>query len=126
MGQQYLVDTNPVIDFFNGRLPIKGENFMKSIEPAISVITHIELLSNKNIPSQEWTQLKDFIQIATIYSLNENVVQQTIVLRQNHKLKTPDAIIAATALVHNFAIISRNFTDFKNIPGLIVIDPHVL
>ena len=32
-----------------------------TIEPAISVITQIELLSNKNIPQIEWNQLQDFI-----------------------------------------------------------------
>lgn len=120
------MDSNPVIDFFNGRLPTAGKNFMTSLQPAISVITHIELLSNKNIPKKEWEQLQDFIQIATIFALNEAVVQQAIALRQNHKLKTPDAIIAATALTHHLTLISRNLSDFKTIPGLVVIDPHTL
>lgn len=126
MGQQYLMDSNPVIDFFNGRLPTGGKNFMASIEPAISVITHIELLSNKNIPQKEWEQLHDFIQIAVIYALESKIVEQTIILRQNHKLKTPDAIIAATALTYSLTLISRNLSDFKDIPGLTVIDPHTL
>ncbi len=47
MEQQYLIDTNPVIDFFNGKLTEGGKNFIAAIDPAISVITHIELLSNK-------------------------------------------------------------------------------
>lgn len=126
MGQQYLIDSNPVIDFFNGRLPKGGKEFLSFVEPVISVITQIELLSNKNLPLHELTQLHEFIKVAVILGLDEEVVQQTISLRQNHKLKTPDAIIAATALVHNFTLLSRNLFDFKNISVLRVIDLHML
>lgn len=124
MVEEYLMDTNPIIDFFNGRLPTSGKNFMTEIEPAISVISHIELLSNKNIPPEEWKQILDFVEIALIYTLTNEVVNKTIFLRQNHKLKTPDAIIAATALTYNRILITRNISDFKNITGLKVIDLH--
>ncbi|MEX8548693.1 MAG: type II toxin-antitoxin system VapC family toxin [Mucilaginibacter sp.] len=126
MGQKYLIDTNPVIDFFNRRLPVKGEVFMKTIEPEISVITQIELLSNKNIPLEEWEQIQGFISVASVYALENNIVQQTILLRQKYKIKTPDAIIAATALVYNLILISRNITDFKDISRLKLVDPYNL
>lgn len=126
MVELYLLDTNPVIDFFNGRLPVTGKNFITGIEPAISVISNIELLSNKNIPTEELKQLLDFIQIAVIYDLKKEIVEQTIMLRQNFKIKTPDAIIAATALIHNRKLITRNKSDFKDITGLVVIDPYNL
>ncbi len=67
-----------------------------------------------------------FYKDAVIYTLNSQIVDQTISLRQNHKLKTPDAIIAATAMTYNLKLISRNISDFKNIPGLLVIDPYTL
>ncbi|CAN5393106.1 hypothetical protein BH10BAC3_BH10BAC3_30350 [soil metagenome] len=41
-------------------------------------------------------------------------------------MKLGDAIIAATALVHNLTLLSPNTADFKNITGLVVIDPHAL
>ncbi|HUZ61493.1 MAG TPA: type II toxin-antitoxin system VapC family toxin [Hanamia sp.] len=126
MVEQYLLDTNPVIDFFNSSLPIAGKNFIAGIEPTISIISYIELLSNKNIPKLEWNQLLDFVQIAVIYDLKKEIVEQTIILRQNFKIKTPDAIVAATALVHNKKLITRNISDFKNIPGLTIIDPSNL
>ena len=49
---------------------------------------------------------------------------ETIALRKIQKIKLPDAIIAATALVHNLTIISRNTSDFKNITGLTCLDPY--
>lgn len=57
MVEQYLLDTNPVIDFFNGSVPIAGKNFIARIEPAISIISYIEMFSNKNVPKLEWNQL---------------------------------------------------------------------
>ena len=84
---EYLLDTNPVIDFLNGRLPAAGRNFLAGIKPAISVISHIELLSNKNIPQKELEQLEDFIKTAVIYSLSSDIVEYTINLRQNYKIK---------------------------------------
>lgn len=30
-------------------------------------------------------------------------------------MKTPDAIIGATAMVHGFEIVTNNVTDFKNL-----------
>jgi predicted nucleic acid-binding protein len=53
-------------------------------------------------------------------------VEASIDIRKKHKTKLPDAIIAATALVYDLVIISRNISDFKNIDGLQVIDPHSL
>lgn len=47
-------------------------------------------------------------------------------MRRKYKTKLPDAIIAATALVHNLTIISRNTADFKNIEGLKVLDLYNL
>ena len=50
----YLLDTNTVIDFFNAKLPDNGKNLLLSIEPAISVITFIELF-----PVLKFQKVKD-------------------------------------------------------------------
>jgi len=42
------------------------------------------------------------------------------------KIKLPDAVIAATALVHGLELISRNESDFKKIPGLAVVNPFAI
>ena len=63
---------------------------------------------------------------ATIFPLDPPTVQQTIILRQYHKIKTPDAIIAATALIQGLTLISRNTVDFKQISQLQVINPYEL
>jgi predicted nucleic acid-binding protein len=122
---QYLIDTNAVIDYLGQKLPTSGMDFMNNIideVPNISVVTKIEVLGF-NAPSEHYQLLKDFMSDATIFELSENIVDATINLRKNHKTKLPDAIIAATALVYDLVIISRNVADFKNIQGLVTINP---
>jgi predicted nucleic acid-binding protein len=89
------------------------------------VITKIEVLGF-NAPEQHYTILSDFINDAIVFDLSNNVVEASIVIRKKYKTKLPDAIIAATALVYDLIVISRNISDFKNIDGLKVIDPHSL
>jgi len=45
MGQQYLIDSNAVIDYLSGKIPEKGMPFMNQVIndiPNISVISKIE------------------------------------------------------------------------------------
>jgi len=46
------------------------------------------------------------------------IAEKTYLLRREHRIKLPDAIIAATALANQFTLITRNTTDFWNIKGL--------
>ena len=50
-----------------------------------------------------------------MYDLDEFVANQTIKNRQQFKIKTPDAIIGATALIHGFEIVTNNIDDFKKL-----------
>jgi predicted nucleic acid-binding protein len=54
----------------------------------------------------------------TILPLSEEIVNRTIQLRKQKKIKLGDAIIAATALVHNLQLVTRNIRDFKGIEDL--------
>jgi predicted nucleic acid-binding protein len=67
---------------------------------------------------------EDFVNISTLLDVSPEVVDKTIELRRQYKIKLPDAIIAATALVYNLTLVSRNFDDFKRIAGLTVLDAH--
>ena len=127
MGPQHLIDTNVVIDFFNGRLPISGQRLLATTVPAISVITHIELFSKARLSSAEIAQMQQFVQVAIVYgTITADIIEQTTALRVQHKIKTPDAIIAATALVYDLTLITRNISDFRAIQGIKLIDPHNL
>jgi len=126
--QQYLSDTNVVIDFLGKKIPASGLDFMNGVidsVPNVSVITKIEVLGF-NAPKEYYELLTNFMNDATILDLTSDIVDVSINIRKIHKTKLPDAIIAATAIVYDFVLISRNVSDFKNIKGLKVIDAHSL
>lgn len=123
---RYLIDSNAVIDYLGQKLPDFGMNFMNGVVdavPRVSVVTKIEVLSF-NTPDEHYQLLADFMGDSIIFALNDEIVDATIEIRKSYKTKLPDAIIAATALVHDFQIISRNTKDFQNIPGIVCINPY--
>lgn len=127
MGASYIADTNVVIDLVVGRLPTAATNWLEQQlgqqAVAISVITRIELLT-KTEPASEYATMQSFVQAVAVLPLDEPVIQQTILLRQQHRIKLPDAIIAATALAHGLPLLTRNTSDFSAVPGLVVLNPH--
>ncbi len=129
MGQGYLLDSNVVIDYTANLLPEKGRQKINSIideEFNLSVVVKIEVLGYNGLP-EKMGQLEAFLGLAVISPLDEEVTSKTILLRRTYKkLKPGDAIIAATALVHGFTLVTRNTKDFKSIRGLEVIDPYGL
>jgi predicted nucleic acid-binding protein len=127
MGINYLWDTNTAIYFLQQQFPINAEKYIDSILqtniPVISAITEIELLCWKTASKNDLKVLNNFIQDATVIELEQEIKSKTAEIRKANKIKLPDAIIAATAIVYNLTIITRNTADFKNIDGLITINP---
>ena len=121
------MDTNAVLELVGGLLPGPATEWLDTVTTRnghhISVITRIELFSKK-IDDAETQTLTGFVQFANVIGLDEPIIQQTMRLRQQRRLKLPDAIIAATALVRGLTLITRNVSDFKGIPGLAVLNPH--
>lgn len=104
-------------------------NFMHSIvdeKPLLSIITKIEILGFSIQANDEQKIIETFISNSSVLALTEEIANQTILLRKSQRIKLPDAIIAATALVHNLTLISRNETDFKKVGNLKVLDPYHL
>jgi predicted nucleic acid-binding protein len=71
-------------------------------------------------------ETEEFIALANVLEINKEIIQICINLRKSKVIKLPDAIIAATALVSNLTLTTRNLSDFKNIPGLKIINPWEL
>lgn len=127
MGIKYLWDTNTAIYYLQQQFPPQAEKFMddlvKEEQPVISAITEIELLCWKTATEKDLEVLHNFIKDALVIELEQPIKLKTADIRKTHRIKLPDAIIAATALVYDLTLLSRNTADFTNIDGLKIINP---
>lgn len=120
----YLLDSNVVIKFLEASLPSSAMERLIGIvdkEPIISVLTKIETLGFNFKTSEEQFIIETFINNSIILDINNEIVNKTIELRKSKKIKLPDAIIAATAIVYQLKLVS-NDSDFNDIQGLTIIN----
>ncbi len=99
---KYLIDNNVISHYFSSFYTENGMNFIGEIldkTPNISVITEIEALSRINPDPQKENIVKNFISESVIIQLIPEIVKKCIEIRRTNKIKTPDAIIAATAII---------------------------
>ena len=125
----YLTDSSIVSKYINGNLPTQGLDFMDfvlEVESNISIISKIELLSWVTDEAKLYRKVEIFIEDSEVLLLTDDIVLKTIELRKRYKLKTPDAIIAATALIHKLTLLTDNERDFRNIKNLKIINPNTM
>ena len=127
MGVNYLWDTNTAIYYLQQQFPPLAEKFidelLKESQPCISAITEIELLCWKTATQKDTEVLNSFISDAIVIELEKEIKLKTAEIRKLHKIKLPDAIIAANAVVYGYTLLTRNVGDFKNIDGVKMINP---
>ncbi len=110
-------------------MPAKGIAFMDSLidgTPSISVITQIELLCWNTADQRTTANIKNFISDSNIFDITPDVIAHCVTVRKGKKIKTPDAIIAATALSLGFTLVTHNEKDFLHIAKLKIINPFGL
>ena len=125
MAETYLLDINILIYYFNDSLPTSNLDFDSIFRESfnISVITKIEFLGWNQFNEQQFQIAEKVIHAAKILHLNEDIATHTIKLRRQSNIKIPDAIIAATGVVHHLTLITRNEKDFQKIRNLNILNP---
>jgi predicted nucleic acid-binding protein len=90
---------------------------------AISVVSEMEMIvgcRNKT----ELQKVERFLERFTVIKLSETVSDTAVELlkryRASHGLKMPDALIAATAIVQQAPLITKNQKDFRFIETLVL------
>lgn len=117
-----LLDTNVLIYHLKNSLTAEfTEQLALTIvaqQGYISVITRIEMLAWKGHTEVSLQQTTALLAQLPELGLSEAVIAQTIQVRKAHSLKLPDAVIAATALVHNLQLVTANTADFQRVERL--------
>ena len=121
MAQLALFDTNILIDYLNGITQAKDTLEKFNHKPAISVITWMEVMVGaKKLPLEQEIQTRQFLAQFLLLSVTDEVSERAVMIRHQSRIKLPDAIIWATALVNSRALISRNPKDFGPESGVIL------
>lgn len=123
MKQKLVIDTDILIDVSRG-IPIAINRLQSEAENstlAISSITQMELIvgcRNKT----ELQSLENFLQRYVVIKVNELITDKAIELliqyRLSHGLLIPDGLIAATAIVTDTPLLSKNQRDYRFISEL--------
>lgn len=120
MGARYLIDTSAYSRYLDNRLSVKNSDFMDSVlenAPAMCFVVKIELRSFQGDLDKEKV-ITDLVNNCAIMELSDKIIEKTIEIRRKVKIKLPDAIIAATAIIHNLTLLSTNDSDFLKVPKL--------
>lgn len=126
MGERYLIATSAAIKYLNETFStdaLKWLDGILDIECNLSVITQMELLVWQTEDETEMDTLRSFVESSYIFPLSDPIVQKTIEVRTSFKIKLPDSIIAATALVHGLTLVADNDRDFLRVANLSYINP---
>lgn len=104
-----VIDTNILVDYLRG-IPQAQTELALYQSPAISVISWIEVLSGATSLTE--SAARTFLRSFDLLEIDPKVAEQAVILRKTRRIKLPDAIIWATAQVHQCLLISRNTRDF--------------
>ena len=117
-----LLDSNILIQAANQTAP-ETESLVVSGDHAVASITQIEVYGFTGLTPEEKATLDILFRRLTVHPLDAAVIERAIALRQEDRMGLADAIIAATALVHDLPLVTRNEEDFKHVTGLRVVNP---
>ncbi|MDD5150806.1 MAG: type II toxin-antitoxin system VapC family toxin [Flavobacterium sp.] len=114
-GNSIVLDTNIVLYLLNGDEKLSA--ILDGMQLFLTVITEIELLGYYGLSSNDKSKIKLFLSECSVVSLNNEIKDLSITLKQKSKVKTPDAIVASTALFLQLPLITadKGFSKIENL-----------
>ena len=111
-----LVDTDVFVDHLRGatRLQPGRDRIL------YSVVTRCELFAGREV---EEVTVQRLLEPFDEIPVDRIVAERAGRLRRASGLRTPDALIAATALERKLVLVTRNTRDFQSAPGLKLRNP---
>ena len=122
-----LCDTGILIEFYKNN-PVIVQELRKigQEQLAISAITQAELYIGA-LNKSELRMIKRHLATLPLFPLDSEISLKFLELMEayslSHRLSLPDALIAATALVHQVELYTLNLKDFRYIPELKLYQP---
>jgi predicted nucleic acid-binding protein len=123
MGLNLFLDTNAIIALLQNSKQLL-ELTSRSSAIYISVISELEFKSFPNLTTKDHQIFEAFVKRVSVINLKHDhyVLKNKIIeLRKNHKMKLPDAIIAASAITINASLVTAD-KGFAKIDSLTLIN----
>ena len=124
---RYLIDTNVWLYAAAGRP--EAVRFLDDAAEAewagYTAISRLELFGFPDLKPADDEKLKDMLDCFVEVPVSSEIIDRAIHIRKGRRVKVPDSIVAATALLMKAKLVTRNVVDFKNIQGLSTLDPFV-
>jgi predicted nucleic acid-binding protein len=108
---RWLIDTDVFVDHLRGARKLRPEPH----RVAYSVITRCELYAGKHVDEDVVSLLLSAFEEIGV---DRRVAESAGRVRRATGIRTPDALIAATALEHGCTLVTRNERDFRAVKGL--------
>ncbi len=119
-----VLDSNIVIYAFEPKYRESNlENFLLQGEFSVSDVTRLEVIGYWRNSDAEFERFALFFDALPILAVSSEIINYAIQLRRQKSMGLADAIIAATALLHQLPLVTHNTRDFQWIAGLELIDP---
>jgi len=126
MAERYLIDTSVVIKYLNASISADSLSKLDQVidqESRISFITEIELQVWNPSNPDDMAIYQEFVASSLVIGIDSNIIRETIRIRKHYRIKLPDALIAATALVNDLVLVADNDKDYEKVSDLKYINP---
>ena len=122
-GNRYVLDTNAIVALLQGNLQLI-ELLKDAAWLGVSVISQIEFLIFPGLTQDDRQIFEQFLQrveVLGLVAMDAVLIEKIIEIRQQHRLKLPDAVIAAMAIQNSASLVTAD-REFGKVTSLTVIN----
>ena len=98
-------------------------SFIGKHAPAVSIVSYVEVLGYHRLTDRDRRYFEDFFVVSPVLTISIDILECATRLRQQRPMGLGDALIGATALVHELELVTANGDDFRWISDLRVSNP---
>lgn len=110
-----LIDTDVFVDHLRGARELQEGSAI-----CYSVVTRCELFAG---PPAQGEGVREMLAPLRELAVDGAIAERAGRIRRDTRIRAPDALIAATAILHRLTLVTRNRRDFERVPGLRVRAP---
>jgi len=96
-GNRFLLDTNIILYLLGGDETLV--DILEGKQIYVSFVTELELYGFRKLTPEEKQKIDAILASCTVIDINAGIKSKTIEVRQNHRLKLPDSLIAGQQFI---------------------------